>query len=755
MQISGTKTFASLRQLSTSNRGPDNATKGQMDQRLVFAFPILVDSSLTKYANLCRDFLSVEVISQVKTSNMLNIMTKISYIGRTIQSSKSATPLNPTQEVLKSMNNLGYYSPYNLPSNDIPYDTRIYQEKINQFLGFIRNQLEHDPRYNKMRPLISSITLEENLLQLPLIVGTKMYPVNDACLYWILMGALLNRQFDITTENGVNQIIQYLKNIPEERFASLMFSDEGRDRLTNAMTVKNDFMNTASEKPDKPSILGKAVSFPYNMVRHPFSTTAATFSTAKNATKATYSAVKHPLKTTSNTLSAAQNNAYIPNNRSAQQMQRMQRVGLNIKTELDKTKIFLGLATNYRKWAAETNYISNDHYVLDTITTVDESPEQRNSFIAATNAFSTYCGIILRPFINSMEKLLGPIPFDITDKARTLIDTLNDNLQTQFWELSKHVRTQITYSNQDMTNDAKVNNYEQSMKSFEQICQRNASQNTLSGIKKLLLHDLIDDLEVNVNFTGENLVKFVDKITSVGIESESRLKGIQNEITRALPDKQDFDTSFNNVREIIRNALETFIFKDSPGTSNSKLFDNSPRINFRDRHQYWFSYICNGTNEGSCRTYAAKIMNELHGAMTNILSFLFIWTFLSYLCEYLREIDIDVTLRKRDITDFPNYCMVLPMYIIKNLYMLLTSQNVKNVILKGETADGDVFPDMGNIKRVVELVNKQLKIPNLIVIDEKSGDFIYCFMYMDKPISIKLNSVESYVEHQHDVLQGF
>ncbi len=158
MQISGSHSLSSLRQ-------PSSMMGGQQGQRLVFLYPMIFDSSLSNYMDDIRDFLSVDFMTEIKISNVLNITSKATQIGTIGTGNRS---LNPAQEVRKSL----HYS-FDLPGTDNnQYVDQIsaaaYQEKLNSFLNFIRNQLQYDPRYQKLRPMISNITLQENLINIPL-----------------------------------------------------------------------------------------------------------------------------------------------------------------------------------------------------------------------------------------------------------------------------------------------------------------------------------------------------------------------------------------------------------------------------------------------------------------------------------------------------------------------------------------------------------------------------------------------------------
>jgi len=60
-----------------------------------------------------------------------------------------------------------------------------------------------------------------------------------------------------------------------------------------------------------------------------------------------------------------------------------------------------------------------------------------------------------------------------------------------------------------------------------------------------------------------------------------------------------------------------------------------------------------------------------------------------------------------------------------------------------------------NIKRIIELISRQLGVPNIIVVDEGKKSIYYKFMFMDVVNKLNISSLESYVRHQQDILPGF
>ena len=63
--------------------------------------------------------------------------------------------------------------------------------------------------------------------------------------------------------------------------------------------------------------------------------------------------------------------------------------------------------------------------------------------------------------------------------------------------------------------------------------------------------------------------------------------------------------------------------------------------------------------------------------------------------------------------------------------------------------------NMGDINRLMLVVNNRLKIPNIILVDDKTKTCYYQFMYMTKPVKCSLANMVSFITHQKSVLPGF
>lgn len=188
-------------------------TKLEEQNSLIFVYPFIMDKFLErKWGGLLRDFFTTQFLAQIKISNVLNITT---------QATKTAVPntninkLENAAETTAQHDAIGLLTnrPQQQTSDYQQYYNQVakhdYQEKINQFREFIKAQVLIDPRFQDSRPIISSVTVE-NLIDIPLILGTKSNAINSLSLFWILFFATGQNQdhFDKDIESSSKKSIR-------------------------------------------------------------------------------------------------------------------------------------------------------------------------------------------------------------------------------------------------------------------------------------------------------------------------------------------------------------------------------------------------------------------------------------------------------------------------------------------------------------------------------------------------------------------
>ena len=216
-----------------------------VNQKLVFTYPIFVTDKLKSVQNDIRDFFTISCINHIRESNIINIISSATHIN----SNKSYTQdiINPAERLANSLGKLTHipHATNSFQSFEINQKKFELQEKINQYRMFISNQIRHDPKYNKLRPFISTISSNE-LIDLPLIVSTEdPKELNTKALYYLLLGALLTGK-KLTSGVSFDDILPLLRRLPESEIIRLLSPEDAQqskaflDKQEEIITKDND-----------------------------------------------------------------------------------------------------------------------------------------------------------------------------------------------------------------------------------------------------------------------------------------------------------------------------------------------------------------------------------------------------------------------------------------------------------------------------------------------------------------------------------
>lgn len=705
MQISNNiKSLTALRQ-------PRLLTGGQDNQKLVFIYPLLVSSSLSKYTPLLRDFLAVDFVSQIKISNGLNITSSISKIGR-IGSDKNA--INPALEVRKALN-ISQLQPtsnnmnINLGYNPSEYELYKKQEKINKFTEFFKKQLLINPRYSQYSSVVSTIVADENLLVFPLIVGTKIFPIETKFLFYILAAAII-LDLPLNSLGNLNSILTYIQNVDPDKFNTILKLDSNNKELFKSTTTISGLLRQNPNYSDKTSNLFKLEG------------------------------------------------------------NELRKFAANFKKVLD-----------FNIWRVETDYLMSDFNDLNSSTgPIIQTITQKKHFDAAMNSYNSFIGEIIVPILYGMELILGPTQTNINyqNAIQSYLDSITKNINRIYIETSEHVRVKLselppqTDENgnpiyQLNTNiSEKFNNTQTKLNRLKSFCEDNSE--TVQFIKNIIYSELVPGLKKLDMTNPDTISDFCDAI----VQTSSKFKPISNTIESwllsSIPDgESNLQHKLNEVKDLFLNKTKSF-FEDG---DDFAIYNPKTDLNvFHLKYQNFAKVFCNCDLNNvdiqlnkECSKVLNQIMVTIIQSISDILYFLYIWNFMSYICSYINEIDVDIQIQKKDCLDFPNYTLVLPITIFKFLYVFYTSNRIKTLMKNSNPANSKELAASGiqglqtylpnsSVPKIIEILNDRLKIPNIMVIDERSEDVFYQFMYMKNPTKTKLNNLETYIHQQKDIL---
>jgi hypothetical protein len=669
-------------------QGMNQPSKLGSGNQLVFIYPILYDDSLRRYVPLIRQFLSVDFISQIKISNVLNITYDATRVGTVTQGNNQYNPAELVRRTIfqnttnQQFNQIPQYTPSQF---DLSYDKSLYQERINSTLNFVKNQIQHNPRYSQYMPMLSSITVE-NLINIPLIVGTKDYPVNNLDLFFIILAALATGS-TLNREANLSMIERSIDAIPSRNYIRLLNNSDAA----------------------------------------------------------------HLVKSSGVTSTALRNLRQVATTSSQIQLNPSQwnRISQYIRANTSKTFQSFRNVLNERTWRQETDNLTTTGTLSINDIPVVATTTQRKHMSSAAASFQSYMSYILPQFGRDIEVLLGPVPttMNFQLKISTLVDEINENITRIFEQYGTNIAQQIFDTN--LRGEAGVQAAVTKMGEIKSICQINTDVG--ADIEKQL--NTLNNNHIPPMFSKANLSSFMRAIGETGTFAAAGANRVEQQLNQFITAGTNLLQVFRSTKQYFTNIVNDFFYSDFP-RGNGVLV--SPQYPVDLRYP-----ILNAAIQNLNINVVINIVNEIRDSLINLIYFLFLYNLISYLCMYMQDVDVEIETQQRDALEFPNFCLVVPFDVINGFYTALQARNFKRAIYARQEPIQS-FPDLGqytinnySAMRVILQVSNRLGIPNIIVIDEKTNTVYYKFMYMQNINMMKLNTLQSYVNHQADVLPGF
>lgn len=673
--------------ISSSTFLPSNELLGRMSSikdrksNLIFIYPLMFEQDLLKnWGNLVRDFQTAQFIAQIKISNILNITSsavqgfgvsaETDYINpaeilnrslhsnyrydSTLRASADAAQVKAAAEAQKN---------FNRPSKS------EYAYKINEFRSFIKNQILSDPLYTNLRPSFSLITIEENLVEIPLIVGTRTYKISSSPLYWILF-ILLSNNMKISQ---IRTVGDYVTRIPKNRFLSLA-------RDANIIPAR-------------------------------------------------------PLKTDTNIDKAY--NALI---RDTQSTMRKAIENIEKVTRLDDFEADIGFSTSISDTGAIFSNVITDSQV--------ESNEMRAKTLATINQLIV--GTIF-PIIQTTNNLIvnPAVSVDFNARYTTLLNSLNT-------ELPPRASTLLDFFS------AKLRNLK-TQDDFIKIIKNNCSAlNQLNGTNyidslnriRIRYSEVRDDVRSRNN---TRVVNFAEEVTTVASSLNAlsaSMTGMLSQLTGENIDQfnQNSVDIFSRLFHTFFTSVDTYQVQD-PATGNMVTYTASI-YDFADAAPIsrLFSAIFDNISKNQMNVFMRNIILSL----AQITNFIFLYTSFSYVCEFLNIVSSKVQIKAKDVIEFPNYTLVIPMDYVRTLYFALAARNVSDYLNNTNDESLRTFKlTEANLTRIADAIINRLEVPNIVIIDEKTNDIYYRWSFSRRTLNINKSTMINYIKSQSNITSAF
>jgi len=650
------------------------------DRRLVFIYPIVIDNSLREHATLLRDFISVSFISAIKMENYI----KISAEATTIQRPEALTPAQQLNQYLSGVaGQTDQRSQQNQPTQTHNID---YQAQINKYYNFIKNQIEHDPRYSDLRPMFSSIDMTKSksdnqyFLEMPLIVGTRSYTVPAISVYWLLL-------------------VSFLKNIPLDRSGNItrisnMVSNLTPDNYRSFLLINDGVTNIAS------GAYGRA-----NISR------------------------------------LEQIAALPPTAKSSRHTQVMSAVSRQINDQSVVAARTLNRVVDPALWDRETGGVINTPQTMMNNIMTSTAMQRSTGYQEAVSVFDSNLANFILPSVYSYYTILESTP---GLGIRRLVEWYTDEIQRVINDSEFSVgvvgESFANYSNLIQSEGSDI---AETADRIESIVKRLSSLNVQSLYRDAWGRSLVSP--VGAAFTRADVVNFLkqdENLTAqiVGFikNLEDGLHSINSRATMMLRSR---------LRAEFRSLTHRLVFGPTP-SGLGQLYYEYPQ----NQH----SRLTSLYNTQNINDVLAEISHNAVDSIASQLYFFYLYSLINMLSSYIVDVKIKIKATEKDLMDFPNYTLVVPLDYLQGLWYARASTSFGSSI---NTNDNKSFSFntavQNNVNVLINNVVETLGVPNIIVIDSKTNTVYYRFINQKFPSKITMSALKSYVTHQSRVLPAF
>ena len=691
--------------------------------KLVYIYPMLCDSSLSKYKDLLRTFLSVSVLKEIFTSNSISFFNMGSNIAPLVDEQGNVIDID--DHVMSSIGSRGSFgadSPLKT-KHDIQQNVKFdIQEKINERSTYIKKLLNVDPALKIFKPYVEMITMN-NFINIPVVVGTKVLDINKVVLLMVLTVAVADKKLSMDSYPDIQRIFRIIKQTSKNDLNSIL--NHLVDIPIKDKTIREKvlgFFTTGRTIPN-PSRRQRAVGWVNKL--------PGTYSSSIKDKRTALSGPKTRLQ-----------DSEIQNVPGTNQLSELVDVSQN---DVSQAEIFFKLSMDPETLASQFGYDSSRGQLKDTFTRINPRInrvfEEANTLFADTiwprhivpviNSF-LYTIIPRDSGINVSELVIALQNGDPTTKIKGIFGPILDYITNDF---KKEVNNTIEKQGPDKADETLDN--------LKALCADHfpASSNSIeygqSAIQRVAL--------TGPDYTIEQHIEYEETFERIITEDASHMHVVEAAFKQILPNSLIDDLLVKQTASVINDGLNSVItyLNTIPNYPNSTPFFQ---------------------HEGVQTTAESHISAYIASSKKQIIFYIrkYILYIVQYiLCKYVNETKVAVTTAKHDVIDTNNYSLIIPLETVMMLANAYAAKSYRSLYSKSIAESNRNANDRKSIntseemrlvkdlsqnyvKGIIKFMYKQLNIPNLFVVDESRQEVWHKLMYQSQVNKIKLNTIETY-----------
>lgn len=721
--------------------------------KLVFLYPMLFDNMLHgKTSETLRSFLSVSMLKEIFVSNALNIVATASKDHPLIDERGKAFDVQKMVNASIASRGSNRWS-YDRSEGEItssgprfPVDSADMQRKINEKTAMIKKYLANEPRMKKLNAFVEIITLD-NMIDVPVIVGTKDYQINTLTLSFVLATALALKK-PLNSWTNAQFVFRVIENTKEDDawqiFKSLVDKKQSStsDRLINYL------------KTSMPTIASKLDRFRGSLLE-PMS---RFIKGKKKAEPKIRDMIKRPKYDDDPEVMRHQDldpdkmDPFVGSKGGQYDPRQRFEPGsefaiLNVakgKENLNQAKLFF-------KFMLDDDLLRNqfglDRYPGQMKSGFTRISNHTQAVLAQSHQdFMSYMDSNVHYIMTQAFWSIHPWESDInySQVKSGPIDTyLFNNVGEVYEEFGEALRN--TFSGESPSSEK----LERAVKRINQICDKNLEKvySRIGELSRQMRHS--PSRILSSRFNVDQFQQFYENFDDV-VGAFSKI----NENLR-IQIKDSFTGStriFKMIEDIIDHALTAMLDAYSEkytSVGNDRFSNISVRKNLKpdpDDNSQMIPMLA----DDDIPTY----LNEIKSGLHIIISAHFYATMLSSLCSFMEHIDVEIETVSNDALELPNYTLVIPVETVAMLHAAAVSKSWRDMVSGGNTQNTNLTDNY--IKGIVKYVNKILEIPNLVVVDTKKSSVYYKFQYMSQVNKTNMRTFDTYVRNmtKQELQQG-
>lgn len=675
------------------------AAHSDINNKLVFLYPMGIEKTIATTPHtsivkgeantlekLLRSFFSISVLKEIFASNALNLIKTAS----TYQPNINQEPVS--KQLIGSMLRGDVSSRYDgtvyssTQTTYNPIDSATLQNKVNTKIKDIKNLIKSNQRLRKLNPFMEVITLQ-NMMDVPVIVGTWPYQMDMTALFTLLSAAIVARKRLDKWEN-VKYLLNSIRRSPDDSIYKML---QVVINVEKNNSVPGSVLNTSliGGEPDEFTKLKQQI-----------------FNAEDEKTK-------NNLINRYDELTSDYAKTYIYNLKQ----DKLKELEISFMYLLDPDRLAArnGLSREVGQASQAVKRLSPQTELL-----FNRTRQQITDFLSGADSLFSSIYMLFSP-VAPINGVWTENSMNYLSMRNRFIDSVSSNFDVFFSTLKSNFETLLSDS---------VESASASIKKIKQSCDV-AKEEFISSIN--LFHKTMNDNKIPPSFNINMVQNF-----AVGVDKLSgKYRTIHKNVLYSL--RQFFGDDVINIvessfKELIDNAIDSY-FQPFGLTS-------TPDTNLQAR-----IYALNSENPGLVtERIHRQLLLQLTLATKLILETIFLSIFKINLCDFVEVADVEFEVTKADVLDPINYCLVIPLELAQALFIIYTKRNWKNAVISSGAGFNPL--NSGNSKQVVKLLAQQLGIPNLIVMDNKKGEVLFSFKYLQNNVEkLKLTAVDTFVKY--------